>query len=261
MVDAVERDVTRTGFRGCPFTNVSSEYDDPQHPARSAAADYKFELHMRLERLADEIVPGAGEDLAAQIHLIIDGMYLSGGLLGPDGPAVARPAARRAPDRRSPRPAPDLRLRPASPARWAGDERPHPPRPRRHDRRGARQALRGPRDRRPGPRPALRVPPADRQGRPPAAGRRRAVARRPGTTALAADLDRDLVGRNVIADRWTFQIVEDFDANYWGTFRDFDERARDELAGGDRHVYEARMKQSERTTGHPRHEAGPALAD
>ena len=87
VVDAVERDVTRTGFRGCPFTNVSSEYDDPQHPARSAAADYKFELHARLERLADQLLPGAGEDLAAQIHLIIDGMYLSGGLLGPDGPA------------------------------------------------------------------------------------------------------------------------------------------------------------------------------
>jgi AcrR family transcriptional regulator len=87
VVDTVERDVTRTGFRGCPFTNVSSEYDDPQHPARSAAADYKFELHMRLERLADELIPGAGDDLAAQIHLIIDGMYLSGGLLGPDGPA------------------------------------------------------------------------------------------------------------------------------------------------------------------------------
>ena len=32
-------------------------------------------------------MPGGGEDLAAQIHLIIDGMYLSGGLLGPDGPA------------------------------------------------------------------------------------------------------------------------------------------------------------------------------
>ncbi len=87
VVDAVERDVTRIGFRGCPFTNVSSEYDDPQHPARSAAADYKFELHARLERLTDQIVPGAGEDLAAQLHLIIDGMYLSGGLLGPDGPA------------------------------------------------------------------------------------------------------------------------------------------------------------------------------
>ena len=87
VVGTVEADVTRTGFRGCPFTNVSSEYDDPEHPARSAAADYKFELHARLERLAEQVAPGSGEDLAAQVHLIIDGMYLSGGLLGPDGPA------------------------------------------------------------------------------------------------------------------------------------------------------------------------------
>ena len=87
IVDHVEHEVTRPGFRGCPFTNVSSEYADPQHPARVAAADYKFELHARLERLADELLPGAGDDLAAQVHLIIDGMYLSGGLLGPDGPA------------------------------------------------------------------------------------------------------------------------------------------------------------------------------
>jgi AcrR family transcriptional regulator len=87
VVDAVEKDVNRSGFRGCPFTNVSSEYDDPQHPARTAAADYKFELHMRLERLTDQLIPGNGEDLAAHLHLIMDGMYLSGGLLGPDGPA------------------------------------------------------------------------------------------------------------------------------------------------------------------------------
>ena len=82
-----------------------------------------------------------------------------------------------------------------------------------------------------------------------------------GADALAADLERDLVGRNVIADRWTFQIVEDFDENYWATFRAFDARAREELAGGDRHVFEARMKQRERTQGHPNHEAGPALSD
>ena len=82
-----------------------------------------------------------------------------------------------------------------------------------------------------------------------------------GATGLAADLDRDLVGRNVIADRWTFQIVEDFDENYWGTFRAYDARARDELAGGDRHVFEARMKQRERSRNHPSHEAGPALSE
>ena len=85
--------------------------------------------------------------------------------------------------------------------------------------------------------------------------------RKAGHTELADDLERDLVGRNVIADRWTFQIVEDYDANYWTTFRAFDERARTELSDGDRHVFEARMKQRERTQGHPQHEAGPALDD
>ena len=85
--------------------------------------------------------------------------------------------------------------------------------------------------------------------------------REAGHDALADQLERDLVGRNVIADRWTFQVVEDFDAGYWSAFRAADARARDELADGDRHVLEARMKQRERTAGHPRHEAGPALDD
>jgi hypothetical protein len=83
--------------------------------------------------------------------------------------------------------------------------------------------------------------------------------RKAGHTQLADDLDRDLVGRNVIADRWTFQVVEDYDATYWSVFRAFDQRARDELSDGDRHVYEARMKQRERTKNHPGHEAGPVL--
>jgi hypothetical protein len=87
------------------------------------------------------------------------------------------------------------------------------------------------------------------------------LLRKAGHGALADDLDRDLVGRNVVADRWTFQVVEDYDDTYWSAFRDFDARARTELAGGDRHVYEARMKQRERTRGRPHHEAGPALED
>jgi hypothetical protein len=87
------------------------------------------------------------------------------------------------------------------------------------------------------------------------------VLRQAGATELADDLETELVGRNVIADRWTFQIVEDYDAGYWTTFRDFDTRARAEFADGDRHVYEARMKQAERTAGHPAHQAGPALDD
>ncbi len=87
------------------------------------------------------------------------------------------------------------------------------------------------------------------------------LLREAGHSGLADDLERDLVGRNVIADRWTFQIVEDYDATYWSVFRAFDERARTELADGDRRILEARMKQRERTKGHPHHEAGPVLGE
>ena len=86
-----------------------------------------------------------------------------------------------------------------------------------------------------------------------------AAFRAAGQDEFADSLDRDLVGRNVVADRWTFQLVEDYDDTYWAAFREQDARARDRWAGGDRHVLEARMKQRERTAGHPRHEAGPAL--
>ena len=82
-----------------------------------------------------------------------------------------------------------------------------------------------------------------------------------GHGELAAGMREELFGRNVLNRRWTFQIVEDYDDNYWGVFRAFDERARTELADGDRHVYEARMKQRERTRGHGAHEAGPDLAE
>jgi hypothetical protein len=45
------------------------------------------------------------------------------------------------------------------------------------------------------------------------------LLRKAGADELADDLEVDLVGRNVIADRWTFQIVEDYDAGYWTATR------------------------------------------
>jgi hypothetical protein len=77
---------------------------------------------------------------------------------------------------------------------------------------------------------------------------------------LADRLQRELVGRNVIAGRWTFQIVEDYDDNYWSLFRRLEEAARTELVGGRRHLYEARLKESERTAGERGHEATPEEA-
>lgn len=78
-----------------------------------------------------------------------------------------------------------------------------------------------------------------------------------GHTALADRVEQELLGRNVVSGRWTFQIVEDYDDNYWSLFRTLEQRARDELAGGARHLYEARLKQAERTAGRPGHQPQP----
>ncbi|MFI1196685.1 hypothetical protein ACH4T9_25980 [Micromonospora sp. NPDC020750] len=78
-----------------------------------------------------------------------------------------------------------------------------------------------------------------------------------GHDAIADRIATDLLGRNVIAGRWTFQIVEDFDDGYHALFRDLDRRAREELVGGRRHLYEAEMKERRRTRGRAGHEARP----
>ena len=81
--------------------------------------------------------------------------------------------------------------------------------------------------------------------------------RRAGHGDLADDLDARLVGRNVIEGRWTFQLVEEYDDTYWSLFRALEQRARDELSGGRRHLFEAEMKEDERSAGRPGHLAAP----
>ncbi|SOC57532.1 hypothetical protein [Ornithinimicrobium cerasi] len=78
-----------------------------------------------------------------------------------------------------------------------------------------------------------------------------------GHADLAARLREELIGLNVIAGRWSFQMVEDFDDHYWATARALERAVRDEVTGGRRHVYEAELKQQRRTHGRPGHEATP----
>jgi hypothetical protein len=75
--------------------------------------------------------------------------------------------------------------------------------------------------------------------------------------AWAERLENELFGRNILEGRWTFQIVEEFDDGYWSLFRDMEAAARDDLAGGRRHLREAGMKEDHRTAGRPGHEARP----
>lgn len=78
-----------------------------------------------------------------------------------------------------------------------------------------------------------------------------------GHTESADRLGEDMIGRNVIRGRWTFQVVEEFDDDYWQRFREHEKRVRDELMGGRRHVFEAEMKEDRRTKGRDGHEATP----
>lgn len=78
-----------------------------------------------------------------------------------------------------------------------------------------------------------------------------------GHTELADLLDREIVGRNVLPGRWTFQVVEEYDDGYYQAFRSAERTARDRLATGRRHLYEAEMKERRRTRGHPQHTATP----
>ncbi|WP_284760258.1 hypothetical protein [Curtobacterium sp. MEB011] len=79
--------------------------------------------------------------------------------------------------------------------------------------------------------------------------------RKAGHTELAERIDTELVGRNVIAGRWTFQIVEDYDDGYYALAKELERTARDELVQGRRHLFEAGMKEDRRTQDQRHHEA------
>ena len=81
-----------------------------------------------------------------------------------------------------------------------------------------------------------------------------------GQDGLADDLDEHLVGRNVIEGRWTFQIVEEYDATYYATFRDGLRHVEQELMDGRPHVFESEMKEDRRTAGARHHEHRPPEA-
>ncbi|WP_019813418.1 hypothetical protein, partial [Saccharomonospora saliphila] len=83
------------------------------------------------------------------------------------------------------------------------------------------------------------------------------LLREAGHHDLAARLDREILGRNVLPGRWTYQVVEDYEDTYYRPFRHLAEQAR-ALTPGRRHAHEAELKRTRRTPGMPGHEATPA---
>lgn len=83
------------------------------------------------------------------------------------------------------------------------------------------------------------------------------LLRTSGNDELADQVEGELMGRNVVEGRWTFQLVEEFDENYWSFFRECEKTVRERLAGGVPHLFEVEMKERRRTHGRRHHEARP----
>ena len=78
-----------------------------------------------------------------------------------------------------------------------------------------------------------------------------------GCAEEAALLRAEVIGRNVLDGRWTFQMVEEFEDAYYRPASEAERTIRDRLMDGKRHVFEAELKERRRTRGHPAHTSRP----
>ncbi len=70
----------------------------------------------------------------------------------------------------------------------------------------------------------------------------------------ACSLWRNLVGRDVLEGRWTFQVVEGFDSDYYEAAQAEVHTLVDDLVDGHRHLHEEQLRRR-------RHEERPAFLD
>lgn len=71
----------RSNYRGCPQINVAAEFAEQDHPARQVAQRHMVTLRSRLHGIAERLgVPRPGA-LAAQLAVLINGAFVSSGLL------------------------------------------------------------------------------------------------------------------------------------------------------------------------------------
>src|SRR5690348_12734405 len=66
--------------------------------------------------------------------------------------------------------------------------------------------------------------------------------RKAGHDEIAERLQTELIGRNVLEGRWTFQVIEEYDAGYYAAFQEHERSAREALVQGRTHLFEAEMK-------------------
>jgi AcrR family transcriptional regulator len=74
----------RADYRGCPQINVAAEFAEQDHPAREVARTHMITLRARLATIAQRLQAKAPDTLAAQLALLVNGAFVSTGLLKPE---------------------------------------------------------------------------------------------------------------------------------------------------------------------------------
>lgn len=70
-------------------------------------------------------------------------------------------------------------------------------------------------------------------------------------------LEHEVIGRNVIDGRWTFQVIEEYNAQYYGPVKEVEMQITEALMDGKDHVFEAELKEQRRTKNKAGHESAP----
>ena len=85
--------LARSNYRGCPQINVAAEFAEQDHPARQVSRRHMQALRSRLLDIARRLDVPRPKQLAAQLAVLVNGAFVSCGLLGPEeAPGVLRAA-------------------------------------------------------------------------------------------------------------------------------------------------------------------------
>lgn len=73
--------LARSNYRGCPQINVAAEFAEQDHPARQVSQRHMQALRARLTEVARRLKVARPEQLAAQLAVLMNGAFVSAGLL------------------------------------------------------------------------------------------------------------------------------------------------------------------------------------
>jgi AcrR family transcriptional regulator len=76
--------LARSNYRGCPQINVAAEFAEQDHPARQVAQRHMQALRSRLQDITKRLNVSRPKQLAAQLAVLVNGAFVSSGLLSPE---------------------------------------------------------------------------------------------------------------------------------------------------------------------------------